>query len=218
MTRLPLDGVRVVVARARAQSAGLVEALEKQGATAVAVPVIEIQDPADGGAALRAGLDALTSGDWLVITSPNGATRVAAALDGRAIGNFSNYEADLNDFGDYVYNCGLTGSSNSNALYVHNGKTFVQEGTALPSLNGATLSNQNNAAFLIAIAENDDERDPNAKVLLREAFDANGVKAEIEVYEGTLHGWCPLDSAVYNEAQAERAWSRLLVLFERELA
>ncbi len=85
MTRLPLDGVRVVVARARAQSAGLIEALEKQGATAVAVPVIEIQDPADGGAALRAGLDALTSGDWLVITSPNGAARVAAALDGRAI-------------------------------------------------------------------------------------------------------------------------------------
>jgi carboxymethylenebutenolidase len=75
-----------------------------------------------------------------------------------------------------------------------------------------------NAAFLIAIAENDDERDPNAKVLLREAFDANGVQAEIEVYDGRLHGRCPPDSAVYNEAQAERAWSRLLALFERELA
>ena len=74
------------------------------------------------------------------------------------------------------------------------------------------------AGFLIAIAENDDERDPNAKVLLREAFDAAGVAAEIEVYAGAMHGWCPPDSAVYNEAQAERAWSRLLVLFERELA
>ena len=74
------------------------------------------------------------------------------------------------------------------------------------------------AGFLIAIAENDDERDPEAKVLLREAFDANGVSAEIEVYEGTQHGWCPPDSAVHHEAQAERAWSRLLALFERELA
>ena len=74
------------------------------------------------------------------------------------------------------------------------------------------------AGFLIAIAENDDERDPEAKVLLREAFDANNVRAEIEVYEGTLHGWCPPDSAVHDEAQAERAWSRLLALFERELA
>lgn len=74
------------------------------------------------------------------------------------------------------------------------------------------------AGFLIAIAANDDERDPNAKVLLREAFDANDVSAEIEVYADTLHGWCPPDSAVYNEAQAERAWSRLLDLFERELS
>jgi carboxymethylenebutenolidase len=77
---------------------------------------------------------------------------------------------------------------------------------------------QMKAGFLIAIAENDDERDPQAKVLLREAYDAAGVEAEIEVYQGTLHGWCPPDSAVYNEAQAERAWSRLLALFERELA
>jgi len=74
------------------------------------------------------------------------------------------------------------------------------------------------AGFLIAIAANDDEKDPNAKVLLREAFDNADVNAEIEVYKDTLHGWCPPDSRVYNEAQAERAWSRLLALFERELA
>lgn len=73
------------------------------------------------------------------------------------------------------------------------------------------------AGFLIAIAENDDEKDPQAKVLLRDAFDKAGVNAEIEVYEGTLHGWCPPDSPVYHKAQAERAWSRLLALFEREL-
>ena len=80
------------------------------------------------------------------------------------------------------------------------------------------LTSQMNAGFLIAIAENDDERNPDEKVLLREAFDKAGVEAEIEVYEGTLHGWCPPDSAVYNEEQAERAWSRLLALFERELS
>ena len=53
---------------------------------------------------------------------------------------------------------------------------------------------------------------------LREAFDAAGVDAEIEVYKGALHGWCPPDSAAYNEAQAERAWARMLALFERELS
>jgi carboxymethylenebutenolidase len=80
------------------------------------------------------------------------------------------------------------------------------------------LAPQMKAAFLIAIAENDDRRNPDEKVLLRQAFDDAGVTAEIEVYTGTMHGWCPPDSAVYDEAQAERAWGRLLALFERELA
>jgi carboxymethylenebutenolidase len=74
------------------------------------------------------------------------------------------------------------------------------------------------AGFLIAIAESDDQRQPEEKTRLREAFDAAGGRAEIEVYEGTQHGWCPPDSAVYDEAQAERAWKRMLALFERELA
>ena len=74
------------------------------------------------------------------------------------------------------------------------------------------------AQYLFAIAENDDKKDPDAKTVLQEAFAAAGLPAEIEVYAGTLHGWCPPDSAVYNETQAERAWSRLLDLFETALA
>ena len=80
------------------------------------------------------------------------------------------------------------------------------------------LASQMKAGFLIAIAENDDERNPEEKVLLREAFDAAGVEAEIEVYAGTLHGWCPPDSSVHHEEQAERAWARMLDLFERRLS
>lgn len=74
------------------------------------------------------------------------------------------------------------------------------------------------ASYLIAIASNDDEKEPEAKNVLRETFAKAGLEAEIEVYEGALHGWCPPDSMVYNEAQAERAWSRLLVLFDKALA
>ena len=70
----------------------------------------------------------------------------------------------------------------------------------------------------LATKENDDEREPDAKKILRESFDKAGVPAEIEVYEGAMHGWCPPDSRVYNEPQAERAWSRLLALFETALA
>ncbi len=77
---------------------------------------------------------------------------------------------------------------------------------------------QMQAHYLFAIAANDDENQPEAKDVLREAFDEAGLPAEIEVYEGALHGWCPPDSQVYFEAQAERAWSRLLALFETALA
>ncbi|HTP38698.1 MAG TPA: dienelactone hydrolase family protein [Steroidobacteraceae bacterium] len=73
------------------------------------------------------------------------------------------------------------------------------------------------AQYLIAIAENDDLRQPEAKTVLREAFDKAMVPAEIEVYAGTMHGWCPPDTAVYNEAQAEKAWARLQVLFGKAL-
>lgn len=74
------------------------------------------------------------------------------------------------------------------------------------------------AQFLIAVAANDDEREPETKTVLKKSFETAGLAAEIEVYEGAMHGWCPPDSRVYNEAQAERAWARLLVLFESALA
>jgi len=74
------------------------------------------------------------------------------------------------------------------------------------------------ASFLFAIAANDDANEPNQKVLLREAFDHAGLPAEIEVYAGTKHGWCPPDGAVYDEAQAEKAWARGLALFKQTLA
>jgi len=72
--------------------------------------------------------------------------------------------------------------------------------------------------YLIAIAENDDQRAPNEKNVLKETFAKASMPAEIEVYAGAAHGWCPPDSAVYNEPQAEKAWSRLLVLFGKALA
>ena len=74
------------------------------------------------------------------------------------------------------------------------------------------------AQFLIAIAANDDKRSPNDKTVLKETFEKANLPAEIEVYEGSAHGWCPPDSGVYNEPLAEKAWSRLLVLYGKALA
>src|SRR5689334_1593616 len=74
------------------------------------------------------------------------------------------------------------------------------------------------AQFLIAIATNDDERSPKDKTILKETFEKANLPAEIEVYAGAAHGWCPPDSGVYNEGQAEKAWSRLLALYGKALA
>lgn len=72
------------------------------------------------------------------------------------------------------------------------------------------------AAALVCIAQNDHERDPAAKPALEAAAKAAGRTAEIEVYPAN-HGWCALDSPVYDEAQAERAWARLLATYEAHL-
>ncbi len=74
------------------------------------------------------------------------------------------------------------------------------------------------AQLLIAIAANDDMRSPSEKNVLKETFTKVNLPAEIEVYAGAAHGWCPPDSQVYNEPQAENAWSRLLALNWKALA
>ena len=74
------------------------------------------------------------------------------------------------------------------------------------------------AQLLIAIAANDDMRSPDEKNVLKETFAKSGQPAEIEVYTGAAHGWCPPDSGVYNEPQAEKAWTRLLALYGKALA
>jgi carboxymethylenebutenolidase len=76
------------------------------------------------------------------------------------------------------------------------------------------------AQFYFAVAMNDDQRQPEAKTKLDEAFKAAKLPAKIEVYDGCLHGWCvkdmPLQAGkpIYNETQAERAWGELTGLFK----
>jgi len=83
-----------------------------------------------------------------------------------------------------------------------------------PHLQAATSK----AQFLVAIAENDDQRAPNDKTTMKDTFAKANLPAEIEVYAGSAHGWCPPDSQVYNEPNAEKAWERLLALYSKALA
>ena len=73
------------------------------------------------------------------------------------------------------------------------------------------------ADYLVAVAENDDQRDPADKDKLKAALDAAGLKSKVEVYAGAAHGWTVRGGQVYNEAAAEKAWAELLALYKRAL-
>ncbi len=100
------------------------------------------------------------------------------------------------------------------AVASFHGGGLVNDTPNSPHLQAA----KTHAQFLIAIASNDDQRSPKEKDVLKETFAKANLPAEIEVYEGAAHGWCPPDSGVYNEPQAEKAWSRLLALYGKALA
>lgn len=76
---------------------------------------------------------------------------------------------------------------------------------------------QTKAGFLFAIADNDDQENPEEKTRLKAVLDPRPEWHEVEVYKGALHGWCPPDGRAYNEAAAEKAWGRMLVLFKAAL-
>lgn len=80
MTSKPLSGRRIVVTRATAQAAELVDAISASGGTVIELPLLEIREPDDAGAHLRSSVGSLGAGDWLVVLSPNGARRVVGSF------------------------------------------------------------------------------------------------------------------------------------------
>ncbi|MGO9963392.1 MAG: uroporphyrinogen-III synthase [Acidimicrobiales bacterium] len=83
----PLSGWRVIVTRSRAQSSNVVARLVEAGASVLEVPVIEIADPLDEGAALQSALSRIEEFEWVVFSSVNAVESCWRYLgDGRALG------------------------------------------------------------------------------------------------------------------------------------
>jgi carboxymethylenebutenolidase len=100
------------------------------------------------------------------------------------------------------------------AVASFHGGGLVTNGANSPHLQASKTK----AQFLIAIAASDDSKGPSEKDVLKETFAKANLPAEIEVYTGSAHGWCPPDSTVYSEPLAEKAWGRLLALYGKALA
>jgi carboxymethylenebutenolidase len=95
----------------------------------------------------------------------------------------------------------------------HGGNGLVTNNPDSPHL----LIAKTNAAFLVCQAQNDDATQPTLKDDLKAAFAAAGKTATVEVYHAN-HGWCVPGGAVYNQGEAERAWSNLGTLYKTQLA
>ena len=122
--------------------------------------------------------------------------------------------------GPLVFKTAAQVSNRVGAAATFHGGGLVTDKPTSPHL----LAPKIKARMYIAIAASDDMRQPDAKDKLREAFAGHEPPAEIEVYPGTIHGWCVPDmphqngKPIYNKADAERAWGKLLALYRTTLA
>lgn len=114
--------------------------------------------------------------------------------------------------GPFTFRTAAAAPDRVGALGSFHGGGLVTEDPASPHQLVATMK----AAALVCIAQNDDTRQPEAKTTLEQVTEAAGLPAEVEVY-AAQHGWCVVDSPVYDEPEAERAWERMLATFEAHL-
>lgn len=86
-----------------------------------------------------------------------------------------------------------------------------------------TLIPKMKGRLYVAVAANDDERQPEAKDVLKKAFADASVSGEVELFP-SLHGWCVPDmpaeqgKPIYDKPNAEKAWAKLVTLYKAALA
>ncbi len=177
------------------------------------------------GAALPDGIE-FPAPEARAILSPMRAKLVQDAVvrDATAFFSFLDNQASV----DTAKQGAVMGYCMSGAFTMYAAAALPQRIGAIASYHGGGLAtdkensphltvSDSDALALHAIAENDNERAPNMKPWLSDAYIEAGITADIEVYPGTLHGWTPPDSRVYNEQQAEIAWSKTLAMFKKGL-
>jgi len=114
--------------------------------------------------------------------------------------------------GPFAFRTGAVRSDRIRAVASFHGGGLVTKEANSPHL----LIPRTKADFLVAIARNDDEKQPDAKEVLKAAFAAAKRRATVEVYPAD-HGWTVAGSQAYNEPAAERAWAELLRLYRARL-
>ena len=114
--------------------------------------------------------------------------------------------------GPLAFRTAATRSDRIRAVATFHGGGLVTKDADSPHL----LIPKTKASFVVAIARNDDEKQPEAKDVLKKAFAEAQRPAIVEVYPAD-HGWCVAGSPPYDHASAEKAWAELLRLYRANL-
>lgn len=114
--------------------------------------------------------------------------------------------------GPFAFHTAAARSERIRAVATFHGGGLVTKEPNSPHL----LIPKTKASFVVAIARNDDQKQPEAKSLLKAAFAAAKRPAIVEVYPAD-HGWCVPGSPPYDATAAERAWAELLKLYGSNL-
>jgi carboxymethylenebutenolidase len=114
--------------------------------------------------------------------------------------------------GPFAFHTGEVRSDRIRAVATFHGGGLVTKNPDSPHL----LIPKTKASFVVAIARNDDQKQPDAKDILKATFAAAKRPAIVEVYPAD-HGWCVPGSQTYDQASAERAWAELLRLYRANL-
>ncbi len=155
----------------------------------------------------------------------------AAKLTRSAVGQDTGHFIDWLDAQpgvDSNRRVGLTGYCLGGPLTIFGAAVLPTRVGACASFHGSRQTNDTldsphlaipatDAGYLFALGENDDSRDPQEKVRLSSVLSARDRWGEVEVYRGAMHGWTVPDGRAYHHDQAERAWARMLALFQATL-
>lgn len=114
--------------------------------------------------------------------------------------------------GPFAFHTGAVRSDRIRAVATFHGGGLVTKDANSPHL----LIPKTKATFVVAIAQNDDKRQPDAKDVLKATFASAKRPATVEVYPAD-HGWCVPGGRVYDAVQAERAWAALLQMYRAAL-
>src|SRR5437868_12324525 len=114
--------------------------------------------------------------------------------------------------GPFAFRTAATRSDRIRAVATFHGGGLVTKDASSPHL----LIPKTKASFVVAIARNDDQKQPEAKDVLKATFASAKRPAIVEVYPAD-HGWCVAGSQTYDQRSAERAWAELLRLYRANL-